>query len=434
MDRFVERRRRLLERIDGVAIIAAAPVALRNNDVEYDYRPDSDLVYFTGFEEPESVLVLSTVHAEHRAVLFVRDRDAERELWDGVRVGVEGVVEACGVDAAYAIGELAERLPTYLSGASRLYYELGKCTDLDPVVLAAIREARGKGRAPTLWPQSILHPEPYWHEQRLVKDEAEIAALRRAIAITAEAHEAVMAQAEPGIWEYQIEAELGAVFRRHGSPRVAYASIVGSGPNATVLHYHANDRQVQTGELVLVDAGCELDYIAADVTRTFPVDGTYSDPQRRVYEVVLAAQLAAIEETRPGATIESIHARCLDHLVDGMKDLGLLEGEREAIIQSEAYRRYYMHRTSHWLGMDVHDVGAYFVAGEPRKLAPGMVLTIEPGIYVAADDEKAPAELRGIGVRIEDDILVTAKGAEVLSAAIPKTIDEVEQACRGTRH
>ncbi|MBW2458152.1 MAG: aminopeptidase P N-terminal domain-containing protein [Deltaproteobacteria bacterium] len=431
MELFAARRRRLLERIDGVAVLAATPVALRNNDVEHDYRADSDLVYFTGFEEPDAVLVLSTTHPEHQAVMFVRPRDAERELWDGARVGVDGVVEAYGVDAAYPIGELKKRLPGYFTGASQLYFELGKQPPLDDTVLAAIKEARGKGRAPTLWPQTIHHPELVWHELRVTKDDEEITSLRRAIDITAEAHAAVMAKATPGIWEYQIEAELSAVFRRNGSPRCAYATIVGSGANATVLHYHANDRQVQPGELVLVDAGCELNYSAADVTRTFPVDGTFSTPQRKIYEVVLDAQLAAIDEARPGSTIERIHEQCLHRLVDGMVSLGLLEGERDELIASEAHRRYYMHRTSHWLGMDVHDVGAYFVGGESRKLGPGMVLTIEPGIYVAADDEQAPAELRGIGVRIEDDMLVTTDGAEVLSAAIPKTIAEVERACRG---
>ncbi len=431
MELFAERRRRLLERIDGVAVIPAAPVALRNNDVEHDYRADSDLVYFTGFEEPDAVLVLSTVHPDHQAVMFVRPRDAEREVWDGARVGVEGAVEACGVDAAYPIDELERRLPGYFAGASQLTFELGKWPLIDPLVLDAIKEARGKGRTPTLWPQTIHHPESVWHEQRLIKDAAELEVLRRAVAITAEAHAAVMAKAEPGIWEYQIEAELSAVFRRNGSPRCAYATIVGSGTNATVLHYHANKRKVLPGELVLVDAGCELDYIAADVTRTFPVGGSFSSPQRKVYEVVLDAQEAAIEETRPGSTIEQIHERCLARLVAGMVRLGLLEGEVDELIAKDAHRRYYMHRTSHWLGMDVHDVGAYFVGGEPRKLAPGMVLTIEPGIYVAADDEQAPAELRGIGVRIEDDILVTADGAEVLSAAIPKTVAEVERACRG---
>ncbi len=431
MELFAERRRRLLEQIDGVAVIAAAPVVFRNNDVEHDYRQDSDLVYFTGFEEPDSVLVLSSVHPEHQAVMFVRPPDAERELWNGARAGIEGVKERCALDAAFPIDELARRLPGYFSGADHLYYELGKQPRLDVMVLEAIGQARGKGRSPTRWPRAIHHPEPLWHDMRVVKSDQEIASLRRAVAITGEAHERAMAQAAPGMWEYQIEAELSAVFRRNGSPRPAYATIVGSGANATVLHYHANDRQVQAGDLLLVDAGCEMDYCAADVTRTFPVDGTFSDSQRAIYEVVLDAQLAAIAEAKPGTTIEAIHQACLSRLVDGMVSLQLLEGSRDEAIESEAYRRYYMHRTSHWLGMDVHDVGAYFVDGKPRQLEPGMVLTIEPGLYVAAGDEQAPAELRGVGLRIEDDILITAAGAEVLSAAIPKTIDEVERACRG---
>ncbi len=434
MDVFAKRRKRVLESIDGVAIIPSAPVTIRNNDVEHEYRQDSDLFWLTGFDEPDSVLILSTVHPEHREVLFVRPRDPEREVWDGARAGVEGAKERCGVDAAFPIAELRNKLSDYCAGANELYYELGKRRRLDERILAAITSARGRGRNPKPWPKRISHPELVWHEMRLIKDEHELHCMRTAQDISREAHVLAMARARPGMYEYEIEALFREVFRRRGAGRPAYAPIVGSGPNATVLHYHANNRRMEPGDLLLIDAGCEYDYYACDVTRTFPVDGTFSDPQRRVYQVVLDAQLAAIEATAPGATIEDLHRITLTQLVEGMRDIGLLTAEDGAstdeIISKETYRRYFMHRTSHWLGMDVHDVGAYFVDGKARPMQPGMVLTIEPGIYVARDDQKAPEEYRGIGVRIEDDILVTESGYENLSAAIPKTVADVEQACR----
>lgn len=430
MPPFATRRLRVLEAIDGVAILAAAPVTIRNNDVEHDYRQDSDLHYLTGFDEPEAVLILTTVHDEHRSVLFVRPRDPEREVWDGARAGVDGAKELCGVDATFEIRELGKLLPKYLEGASNLYYELGLSPGLDKRVLGAIGRVRGRGRNRKAWPASIVHPDQLWHEMRLVKDEHELQAMRTAADITAEAHRKAMTVAEPGMHEYEVEAVFREVFRRRGAERAAYGPIVGSGPNATVLHYRANRRKMEDGDLLLIDAGCEYDYYASDVTRTFPVSGSFSEPQRRVYEVVLAAQEAAIEATAPGATIEGIHDVTRRKLVEGMVELGLLEGDVDTLIEEETFKRYYMHRTSHWLGMDVHDVGGYFVDGEPRKLTPGMVLTIEPGIYISAEDDQAPEALRGIGVRIEDDILVTEAGCENLTAAIPKTVDEVEAACR----
>lgn len=413
-----------------MAIVAAAPVTIRNNDVEHDYRQDSDLYYLTGFDEPEAVLILTTVHDEHRSVLFVRPRDPEREVWDGARAGVDGAMEQCGVDAAFDIRELGKLLPKYLEGAPNLYYELGHSAGLDKRILSAINRVRGRGRSRKAWPASIVHPEHLWHEMRLIKDEHELAAMRVAADITAEAHTKAMAAAKPGVNEYEIEAIFREVFRRRGAERAAYGPIVGSGPNATVLHYRANRREMVDGDLLLIDAGCEYDYYACDVTRTFPVSGTFTEPQRRLYEVVLAAQEAAIEASAPGATVEGLHDVTKRKLVEGMVELGLLEGDVDVLIQEETFKRYYMHRTSHWLGMDVHDVGGYFVDGEPRKLAPGMVLTIEPGIYISADDEQAPEAFRGIGIRIEDDILITESGRENLTAAIPKTIDEVEAACR----
>ncbi|MEZ4440834.1 MAG: aminopeptidase P N-terminal domain-containing protein [Polyangiaceae bacterium] len=427
---YARRRGQLLDVMDGVAILPAAPVTIRNNDVEHDYRQDSDLFYFTGFDEPESLLVLSTCHPEHRSVLFVRPRDREREVWDGARAGVDGARERCGVDATFPIAELPTRLKDYVSGAHNLYYEVGRSEQLDAQILAAITQARGRGRNPKPWPTKILHPEPLWHEMRLRKDDGEIDAMREAARITAEAHIGAMRLAAPGRHEYEVEALFREVFRRNGAERDAYGPIIGSGPNATVLHYRANNRRMEDGELLLIDAGCEYGYYASDVTRTFPVNGTFSEPQRRLYEVVLAAQLAAIEATKPGADIEALHRITIRALSEGMVAAGLLEGDVDEIVEKETYRRYYMHRTSHWLGMDVHDVGAYFLDGKPRPLEPGMVFTIEPGIYVAADDDRAPEELRGIGIRIEDDVLVTGAGHEVLTRAIPKTIEDVERACR----
>jgi Xaa-Pro aminopeptidase len=431
MDVFAGRRRRVLEAIDGVAIIPSAPVAIRNNDVEHEYRQDSDLYYLTGFDEPEAVLLLSTAHPDHRAVMFVRARDPEREVWDGARAGVDGAKQRCAIDAAYPIAELGTKLHEYLAGAKNLYYELGKKKSLDDRVLGAVTQARARGRTPKAWPTTIVHPEKIWHEMRLFKDDEELGHMRRAAAITAEAHVGAMARAAPGRHEYEIEALLREVFRRNGSDRPAYTPIVGSGPNATVLHYHANSRKLEDGDLLLVDAGCEYGYYAADVTRTFPVGDHFTEPQRRVYEVVLEAQLAAIEEAKPGATIESVHEVSLRRLVEGMVRIGLLTGDVDELIREEKYKRYFMHRTSHWLGMDVHDVGAYFIDGKPRPFAAGMVLTVEPGIYVTADDNQAPAEYRGIGVRIEDDVLITAAGREVLSDAVPKSVKDVERACRG---
>lgn len=426
---FADRRRRVLEAIRGVAIVAAAPVTLRNNDVEHEYRQDSDMQYLTGFEEPESVLVLSKVHPEHRAVIFLRTRDREREQWDGYRLGVDDAKERLGVDAAFPISELHKRLPEYLSGADELVYELGKWRDLDGQILSAITRVRARGRAVKPWPRTIRHPDEVWHELRFVKDEVELAHLRRAAAISSEAHVAAMRAAAPGRHEYEIDAVLREAFRRGGASREAYPPIVGSGVNATILHYRENRRRMEDGDLLLIDAGCEYEYYAADITRTFPVNGRFTAPQRAVYEAVLAAQLAAIDATRPGATIESVHDVTLRTLVEGMIAIGLLTGSAEEAIRNEAYKRFYMHRTSHWLGMDVHDVGSYFVDGAPRPFVPGVVLTIEPGIYVSADDQTVKPEFRGIGVRIEDDVLVTADGHEVLTAATPKTVADIERVC-----
>jgi Xaa-Pro aminopeptidase len=427
---FAERRKELMARlVDGVAVFPSAPVAIRNNDVEHAYRQDSDFYYLTGFTEPEAVLVLATKHTDHSAVLFLRPRDPDREVWDGARAGLDGAVKDFGADAAFRVTELAQRLPDYLQNHERLLYRMGKDRAFDEKMLAALDATRARARRAISWPTQMVDPASILHEMRLFKSKEELSAMQRAAAITRDGHLAAMQLARPGRYEYEVEAALCQVFRQHGSERPAYAPIVGSGPNATVLHYRQNDRRIEAGDLLLVDAGCEYGYYASDVTRTFPVNGTFSAPQEAIYRVVLDAQLAAIEATRPGATLEQIHDRAVGVIVDGLLTLGLLTGDRQKIIDDQLYRPFYMHRTSHWLGMDVHDVGAYFRDHKPRPLEAGMVITVEPGIYIAAGNASVPPEYRGIGVRIEDDVLVTADGQLNLTADIPKSVSELERAC-----
>lgn len=430
MSLFADRRRRILENIQGAAVFCSTPVTLRNGDVENEYRQDSDLYYLTGFPEPECVLVLSATHEKHRTIMFVRPRDPERETWDGARAGVDGAIATYGADAAYPIGELAQRLPDLLRGNSRLYYRLGRDRSADDRVLDAIGKLRGKGRTPEPWPTEIVDPCTVLHEMRLLKTEEEVASMQRAAEITREAHLGAMRFAAPGRYEYEIEALIHEIFRKNGSERSAYSSIVGSGPNATVLHYRTNSRRLGEGELLLIDAGCEYDYYASDVTRTFPVSGSFTPAQRRIYEIVLEAQLASIEATKPGATLDAIHEASVRRIVDGLLAAGLLSGEADKVIEEQTYKKFFMHRTSHWLGMDVHDVGAYFQTGKPRELSPGMALTVEPGIYIRADDTTVPEEYRGIGIRIEDDILVTDSGHRNLTSGVPKTVEDIERACQ----
>ena len=421
------RRQHLLEAIGpGVAVFPSAPVAIRNNDVEHEYRQDSDLHYLTGFEEPESVLVLTNQHAEHRAVIFLRERDPSREVWDGARLGVERAPEALGVDAAFPIKDLAEKLPDYLSNAKRLHYRLGFDRSFDDVVLEAIRAVRRKARTGVRPPTEIVDTVDSLHEMRMRKSPAELETMRRAAAVTREAHVRAMEVAKPGVFEYEVEAEILRVFRKHGSQRPAYGSIVGSGPNATVLHYRRNDRRIEDGELLLIDAGCELDYVASDVTRTFPVSGKFTPEQRALYDIVLAAQKRCIEATRPGATIDEVHDVAVRVISEGLIAEGLVAGSLDEVISEGKYKPYYMHRTSHWLGMDVHDVGTYFVDGKSRPLEPGFVITIEPGLYVGKDADVDP-RWRGIGIRIEDDVLVTVDGHDVLTADVPKEPADVER-------
>jgi Xaa-Pro aminopeptidase len=425
---FHERRARALAAMGehAIAVIPAAPVFIRNNDVEHEYRPDSDLFYLTGFAEPESVLLLMNGHPEHRCVLLVRPRDPHGELWDGPRAGVEGAVAQFGADAAFPISELDQRLVEYLAGHTRLYFALGRDRALDDRVLAAIARVRARSRKGGAWPTEIVEPATVLHELRWTKSDAEVEIMRRGAEITRDAFGRAFAAARPGRGEYEVEGVLRGAFRAGGAERPAYAPIVASGANACVLHYTANNRRMEDGDLLLVDAGAEFGGYACDVTRTFPVGGRFTPAQRRIYQLVLDAQLAAIDRVRPGATLEEVHGRAVEVITEGLVALGILQGEPAQLIRDEAHKRYFMHGTSHWLGMDVHDVGRYYVGGGPRALAPGCVLTVEPGVYIAPDDDRAPPEYRGIGVRIEDDVACTETGRRVLTFDIPKHVDELE--------
>lgn len=414
----------------AIAVLAATPVFYRNSDVEHEYRQDSDIHYLTGFAEPESVIVLTSgKDGSPEVTYFVRPRDPDREVWDGPRAGVAGVTSDFGATKAFPIAELATELPKLLEDKERLYYRVGRDRAFDEKVFAALDRARARTKLGHAYPTEIVEPGTVVHEMRLVKDDEGLACMRRAAEITARAHSAAMRATRPGMFEYEIEGLLLDTFRKHGAERPAYGSIVGSGPNATVLHYRSNDRRMNDGELLLIDAGCELGYYASDVTRTFPVSGTFTKPQRAIYEVVLEAQLAGLAATKPGNTLDDVHDACVRVIAKGLVSLGLLSGSVDSVIAENKYKRFYMHKTSHWLGMDVHDVGRYHLDGKARALAPGMVLTVEPGIYISDREDAVAPEWRGIGVRIEDDLLVNSGGHENLTAAIPKTIAEVEAAC-----
>jgi Xaa-Pro aminopeptidase len=414
------------DRGPAVAVLPSAPVFIRNNDVEHEYRQDSDFFYLTGFDEPESVAVFD---AEDRTMtLFVRPRDKEREIWDGPRAGVDGARETYGADAAYVVSELDDRLPTLLQDHRRLHYRLGQNRRFDDRLLAAIDRVRARQRTGVFPPTEIVDTGAILHEMRLRKAPDEVATMLAAARVTRAAHERAMSQTRPGMREFEVEAMLLDTFRGQGSERPAYGSIVGSGPNACVLHYRKNDRLIERGDLLLIDAGCEYGYYASDVTRTFPVGEDFSREKQAIYELVLEAQVQGIRAARVGTTLDAIHRIACDVIARGLVRLGLLPGEPEKVLETESYKKFYMHRTSHWLGMDVHDVGPYFVNGKPRPLEAGMVLTVEPGIYIAPDEPSVPAEWRGIGVRIEDDVLVTAGEPEVLTAGIPKSVQELRQA------
>ena len=424
---FGERRRRFLEALgpDAVAVLLGARPATRSNDTEFPFRQDSDFWYLTGFGHPHAAAVFRT-DGGPPFTLYVEPRQREAEIWTGYRPGVEGAVRDFGADEAHTHDELAGHLPRLLEKARRVFWVLGRDAALDAALVKALEAMRLRSRTGVVPPAEIVDPRSIVHEMRLFKTPEELEILRRASAITSEGHAAAARLARGGTPEFELEAALNYTFRRRGGSGPAYTTIVGGGRNATVLHYVTNDQPLRDGDLVLIDAGCELEGYASDVTRTFPVGGRLEGAGREVYEVVLAAQEAALAVSKPGATLDEVHQAAVRALTDGMVQLGLLSGPVDDLLASDAYRAYYMHRTSHWLGLDVHDVGAYTRDGKPRPLEPGMVFTVEPGLYVAADDEKAPAALRGIGVRIEDDVAITADGHENLTRAIAKRPEDVE--------
>jgi Xaa-Pro aminopeptidase len=422
---FADRRRRLAAAMgQGVAVIGTAPERTRNRDVHHPFRFDSYFFYLTGFTEPESVLVL-VAGPQPRSILFCRPKDLEREIWDGFRFGPEAAREAFGLDEARPVGELDEAMAKLLSDQPALYADVGSDAGWDGRLIDWINRVRALARSGVTAPGEIRDVRRILDDMRLLKDDTELDAMRRAAAISGRAHERAMRAARPGLFEYQIEAELLHEFRSAGSPSPAYPSIVASGANACVLHYVENSRRLEDGDLLLIDAGCELEGYASDITRTFPVNGRFRGPQRDVYELVLAAQAAAIAAVKPGNHWEQPHEAALAVLARGFVDLGLCQGTPESVIESGDYRRFYMHRTGHWLGLDVHDAGDYKRDGAWRALEPGMVLTVEPGCYIRPG-EGVPEAFLNIGVRIEDDALVTASGCEILTAAAPKSVADVE--------
>jgi Xaa-Pro aminopeptidase len=416
---------------EGVAIFPAAPLSIRSHDTEYRYRQDNDFYYLTGFPEPEALCLLSPQHDTERFILFVRPRDKDREVWTGRRFGAERAKEIFAADAAYTIDKLDEVLPQHLATAEKVYYALGRNEPMNAKVLDLMNRGRMMRQRSGRGPVSLIDPGEILHELRLRKSAEELELMRRAVIASAAAHQAAVTLTRPRMYEYEIEALLEFHFRRLGATGPAYPSIVASGANATILHYLENNRQIQDGELLLIDAAAEYACYCSDVTRTFPVGACFSPVQRDVYSLVLTAQKQAIDMVRPGVRFSEVHQRATEILVDGLCGFGILSGQTKEIIEKGEHRRFFMHGTSHWLGMDVHDVGKYKIGEESRVLEPGMVLTVEPGVYIAEDAEGVEDRYRGIGVRIEDDVLVTADGHEVLTVAIPKEVDDVEALRKG---
>lgn len=427
-DEFGKRRRQLMRDMGrgAIAILPAAPVRMRNNDVEYVYRPDSDFYYLTGFPEPEAVAVLIPGRPQGEFVLFVRDRDPTREAWDGARAGPEGAVRDFGADDAFPVGDIDEILPGLLERCDRVYYTMGAHPEFDKRVIGWVNRLRAEGGRGKHTPHEFIALDHPLHEMRLFKSRAELVSMRRSAAIACDAHRRALAAARPGRMEYEVMAEILHEFHRRQAD-ISYPPIVGSGPNSCVLHYRENNREMQEGELLLIDAGCEFDYYASDVTRTLPVGGRYNRRQRAVYEVVLEAQKAAIAKVKAGAHWNAPHEAAVRAITQGLVRIGLLKGRVPTLIKEGAYRPFFMHRVGHWLGMDVHDVGEYKVGNEWRLLEPGMVTTIEPGIYIAPGTKGVRREWWGIGIRIEDDVVVTDDAPEVLTAAMPTDPDEIER-------
>jgi Xaa-Pro aminopeptidase len=423
---FERRRKEFMTKMKGgVAIFPSAPVRNRNGDVDYDYRQDSDFFYLTGFEEPESFCVLLPGNAKYEYLLFVRNRDKEKEIWNGLRSGVEGAIEKFRADMAFTVDRLEEILPEFLQNAPVLYFPLHRYPEADQRVFGILDVVRQKHRAGIYPPSEIVDPGLILSDMRLIKKPEEMESFSRAVEISAKAHVEAMKAVAPGMYEYEIQAVIEYVFRSNGALRNGYSSIVGSGPNSCILHYTHNNRLMQDGDMLLVDAGAEFDYYSGDITRTYPVNGKFTPEQKAVYEAVLHAQMTAIAASRPGVSFMQVHEVALHTLIEGLIELRLLSGSVEENIENQKYQKYFMHRTGHWLGIDVHDVGKYKQENSWRILEPGMVMTVEPGLYVSGDDEHEA--FRNIGVRIEDDVMITEGEPRILSASCPKRITELEE-------
>jgi Xaa-Pro aminopeptidase len=422
------RRRSQLMRImggDAICIVPAAPERLRNNDSHYPYRQDSDFHYLTGFPEPDAVLALIPGRVHGEVILFCRERDPEREAWDGPRAGPEGAVNDYGFDDAFPIGDIDDILPGMIEGRSRVYYHFGRDTDFDIKLMAWVNSVRAQVKRGAVAPHECVALGHILHDLRLYKTRNELRLMRKAAKIAAGAHVRAMESVRPGMNEHEIEADLLHEFHRHGA-EPSYEPIVGGGRNGCVLHYRANNAVLNDGDLLLIDAGAEYDCYASDITRTFPVNGRFSPEQRALYDIVLKAQKAAIDEARPGRPFSAYHDAAVRAITSGLIKIGLLKGSLEKNIREHTYRPFYMHKTGHWLGLDVHDVGDYRVDGEFRELEPGMVITVEPGIYISPDMKSVPAKWRSIGIRIEDDVVVTRGEPEVITDSVPSDPDEIE--------
>lgn len=414
----------------SVAIIPSAREATRSNDTNFRFRQDSDFYYLTAFEEPEAIAIVSPAR-EHKYTLFVRPRDPEREIWDGRRAGIEGAKSDFGAEEALPVEDFPGKLEEFLDGAEKLYYRLGVNNDLDNLIIRTIARMRSLNRKPIHPPTVIIDPATIVHEMRVIKTDSEIEFMQRAADIAAEAHCEAMKNVRPGMKEYQVEALIEQIFRREGAAAPAYTSIVGAGTNATVLHYINNDGELRDGDLLLVDAGAEFKGYASDITRTYPINGKFSKAQREIYDLVLEAQMSCVEMVRPGVTHDDLKNHSIEVLTKGMVKLGLLNGDPEQLIQEEKYKQFYMHGLGHMLGIDVHDVGQYYFDKQSRALEPGVVMTVEPGLYIAPGTTNVPEQYVGIGVRIEDDVLCTNNGPRVLTNKVPKDADEIEKLMAG---
>jgi len=432
LDEYAARRARLMQAMgpDGIAIVPAAREVIRARDSHYRFRQDSDFRYLTGFPEPDAIAVLAPGRPEGEYLLFVRSRDPAREIWDGYRAGPEGATKQYRAEQGLTVAEFAGMLPGLLGGRARIFYTLGEHPELDPQITACCREIREVSRRGASAPVEFVALETTLHEQRLIKTESEVGLLTHAGKVSARAHMRAMKYAKPGRWEYQLAAEIHHEFELEGM-EPGYGSIVGSGANACILHYVENNGQLKDGDLVLIDAGGEYKGYTADITRCFPANGKFSGPQKAIYEVVLAAQKAATKELRAGNVSSRPHEVATRALTEGMVALGLLKGDADTLIKQEQHKRFYMHGTGHWLGMDVHDVGRYKLSGEARPFAAGMVMTVEPGLYVSPGTPGVDQRFWGIGVRIEDDVLVTDQGPRVLTADVPKDVPDIEALMRG---